>query len=275
MGCESAKTHDYPYLPLLQRLQEDASIQYPAEATVDVINGRKEYQSTNNNHQRPWDLSTDALLATLLHEFTSHVACRTHHLASGIRTVQKSVNGAGVDVAICQTDFMKQSADIFMEQVVGDDESESDTEEGEPKSGGDYKEAEESSELNEKRSNSDQADDDSTAEIARLEAEEQSAITDGMKALVLFYDPKRLKGKSRREDGDNKGEGEVMVKMCDSMIDAGEDIIGENCYYYSSAEEDMFNQRPLPFIVGSREFMESSCTCGLGEGNKHEEGGAS
>ena len=133
--------------------------------------------------------------------------------------------------------------------------------------------AEKSSDLNEQQS--DEADDDSTAEIARLEAEEQSAITDGMKALALFYDPKRPKKKCSKEDGEESGEGEVMGKMCDSMTDAEEDIIGESCYYYPSAEEDVFNQRPLPFIVGSREFMESSYTCGLGEGNKQEEGGAS
>lgn len=42
-----------------------------------------------------------------------------------------------------------------------------------------------------------------------------------------------------------------------------DDVIGENCYYYPSAEADGFNQRPLPFIVGSREFMESS-HAGLG-----------
>lgn len=276
MGGESesaGETRDYPYLPLLRRLQENASIRNHAEATVDVNNGGKDSQSENNDHQRPWDLSTDALLATLLHEFSSHVASRTHHLMSEIRTTQNSVNRVGVDVAICQTEFMKQSADIFMEQVVGDDESESDTEEEEAKSGGDNEDAEKSSDLNEQQS--DEADDDSTAEIARLEAEEQSAITDGMKALALFYDPKRPKEKCSNEGGEENGEGEVMLKMCDSMTDAEEDIIGESCYYYPSAEEDVFNQRPLPFIVGSREFMESSYTCGLGEGNKQEEGGAS
>ena len=41
-------------------------------------------------------------------------------------------------------------------------------------------------------------------------------------------------------------------------FDEDDDAIGENSYYYPSAEGDVFNQRPLPFIVGSREFMESS-----------------
>jgi len=265
---------DYPYLPLLQTLQKGVSLQDSAETTTDANEGRKESHNINN-YQQPWDLSADALLATLLHVFSSHVASRTYHLASGIRKVQKSVNCAGVDVAICQSELMKQSADIFMEQVVGDDESESDTEEEEAKIAGDNGKADELSELNEQRSSSDQVDDDSTAEIARLEAEEQSAITDGMKALVLFYDPKRPK-KSKEEEEEEEGEGEVTVKLGDTMIDAAdEDIIGENCYYYPSAEEDGFNQRPLPFIVGSREFMESNCSCGLGRSDNYgEEEGA-
>jgi len=103
----------------------------------------------------------------------------------------------------------------------------------------------------------DDIDDNSSADIARLEAEEQSAIADGMKALELFFDPKRPNQSSGDgSNGSGGGEG-------DTMIDVEEDIIGENCYYYASAEADGFNQRPLPFIVGSREFMESSCA-GLG-----------
>jgi hypothetical protein len=31
----------------------------------------------------------------------------------------------------------------------------------------------------------------------------------------------------------------------------------ESPQYYDSAEADVFNQRPLPFIIGSKDFMES------------------
>ena len=50
-------------------------------------------------------------------------------------------------------------------------------------------------------------------------------------------------------------------------------MIGDNCYYYPAAEADGFNQRPLPFIIGSREFMES-CSfpcCSVGGGGLIEE----
>lgn len=195
-------------------------------------------------------------MSTLLNEFSSHVASRTHRTAAEIRALQDSVNDAGVDVALVQTQFMKRSADIFMEQVVGedDDSDETDSEEEEEDEGDAEDGDKQTSGRNEERSD-DKDDDDSSADIARLEAEERSAIADGMKALGLFFDPKRGSG----GDG-GSGDGET-------MMDSEEDIIGENCYYYPSAEEDGFNQRPLPFIVGSREFMESS-SAGLGGENR-------
>ncbi|KAL7527723.1 hypothetical protein ACHAXR_002095 [Thalassiosira sp. AJA248-18] len=253
-GSRDSTTPNYPYLQLLEQLQSKAiQAQDPAAAVAEANEEKTEIPPKNDNNQRPWDLSADALLATLLHEFSSHVASRTHHVASDIRNLQNSVNEAGVDVAVCQTEFMKRSADIFMEQVVGDDDSESESEEDEV-ADGDEKANKSStpSKQNEEQTN-DNDDDDSSAHIARLEAEEQSAIADGMKALKLFFDPKRP---NKSSDHSGNGEGET-------MIDVEEDIIGENCYYYPSAEEDGFNQRPLPFIVGSREFAESSCA-GLG-----------
>jgi len=155
---------------------------------------------------------------------------------------------------------MKRSNEIFMEQVVGDDESESELEGDEVDDNKGIKPKGEQNNGQEDDGEDDGEDDDdiddnSSADIARLEREEQSAIADGMKALELFFDPKRP-NKSSGDGGDDGGEG-------DTMIDVEEDIIGENCYYYPSAEADGFNQRPLPFIVGSREFMESSCA-GLG-----------
>ena len=244
-------------------IQAQSSQADPASsAAVEIVE-----EKLADNQQSSWDLSADALLATLLHEFSSHIAARTHHVASDIRSLQHSVNHVGVDVAVVQTEFMKRSANIFMEQVVGDDDSETDSEEEEDD------EAEEvvdkkTGKQNDEQNNDDMDDDNSdtsSAAIARLEAEEQSAISNGMKALKLFFDPKRSSGTNDNGSGGGDNGGETTTRM----IDVEEDIIGENCYYYPSAEEDGFNQRPLPFIVGSREFMESSCA-GLG-GDKHVE----
>ena len=242
IGGDDSTAPSYPYLQILQQLQAKAA------------------QDPTADNQQLWDLSTDALLATLLHEFSRHVASRTFHVASDIRNLQNSVNEAGVDVAVCQTEWMKRSADIFMEQVVGEDESEEEEESEREESDGDEK-IDKSSKQKEEQHENDHESDDSSDDIARLEAEEKSAIEDGMKALDLFYDPRRPTNSSGGSDGSS---GERI------LLDAEEDIIGENCYHYPAAEGDVFNQRPLPFIVGSREFMESSCA-GLG-GEKQREG---
>jgi len=262
----------YPYSQILQQLQSKAiQAQDPdflSNDNEEKVESSHATTTTTTRHSQttsqPWDLSADALLATLLHEFSSHVASRSHHVASDIRQLQNSINESGVDVAICQTEFMKRSNEIFMEQVVGDEESESELEGDEVGVVGDVVDNDNKGiQRKEERTDGrdededDDIDDNSSADIARLEAEEQSAIADGMKALELFFDPKRPNQSSGDgSNGSGGGEG-------DTMIDVEEDIIGENCYYYASAEADGFNQRPLPFIVGSREFMESSCA-GLG-----------
>eukprot|EP00804_Cyclotella_cryptica_P022606 CCRYP_009477-RA/>CCRYP_009477-RA protein AED:0.45 eAED:0.45 QI:0/-1/0/1/-1/1/1/0/131 len=98
-------------------------------------------------------------------------------------------------------------------------------------------------------------DDDSAAEIARLEAEEQAAIRDGMKELSLLFDPKQSTKISENFGFDDDDDLHA--------YNGDDDVIGDSCYYYPSAKDDAFNQRPLPFIVGSQEFMESSSD-GLG-----------
>mmetsp|Transcript_5550 Transcript_5550/g.12141 ORF Transcript_5550/g.12141 Transcript_5550/m.12141 type:complete len:298 (+) Transcript_5550:41-934(+) len=257
----------YPYSRVLHELQSKAiRAQQGGGPAADDEEEKSESQHGSlrrgASSSSSWDLSADALLATLLHEFSSHVASRTYHVASEIRDLQNSVNHAGVDVAICQTEFMKRSADIFMEQVVGDDDDESESDSEEEGEEADDEKADKSAKPSEGErieQADDDASDDSSAYIARLEAEERSAIADGMRALKLFYDPKRpRRASSGGSAASGGGEEEGMVAM-----DAEGDIIGDNCYYYPSAEEDGFNQRPLPFVVGSREFMESSCA-GLG-----------
>ncbi|KAL3794194.1 hypothetical protein HJC23_012901 [Cyclotella cryptica] len=240
----------YPYIHLLQQLEskayESQSLpQHPAVAH-DTTERHTSSQPT------PWDLSHDALLATLLHEFSNHVVQRTREVSLEVRKLQSSVNKVGVDVALVQTEWMKSSRDVFMEQVVSDD-----TENEKAKKfiqGGTRNENEEL----EKDLGPD--DDDSAAEIARLEAEEQAAIRDGMKALSLFFDPKQS-----TKISENGTDDELGFDDDDDLhaFNGDDDVIGDSCYYYPSAKDDAFNQRPLPFIVGSREFMESS-SAGLG-----------
>ena len=230
----------YPYKSLLEQLESKA---------YEALSRRAEAKDTEST---PWNLSHDALLATLLHEFTNHIVQRTHEVSTEVRKLQSSVNNVGIDVASVQNEWMKCSRTVAMEQVVKEDDggssSNSDSAENTDES---------NTQTGEKDKGPGEDDDDSAAEIARLEEEEKSAIQDGMKALSLFYDSRKARQLSDATD-DELGFDE------DGFFDGDEDIIGDNCYYYPSAEGDVFNQRPLPFIVGSAEFLGSSCA-GLDE----------
>jgi len=150
----------------------------------------------------------------------------------------------------------------FLEQVVGHDEEE---DEGEGEEGEEDSDSDESETYTKPTSESEThphqkpppGDEDSAASIARLEDEEKSAILNGMVGLSLFYDPQRRP--SQRAKGGI---------AADHTVSGEEDIIGDHGYYYHCAEGDGFNERALPFIVGSREFMEScggDCSGGQGE----------
>ena len=250
----TASSPNYPcYLQILQRLQSTAlSSQDPA--LVEQNESTTATTTTTNQ----WDLSSDAQLATLLHEFTNHIVSRTHHVSHDVRELQNSVNNVGVNVALVQTEFMKRSSNIFMEQVVGDDDDESSSSsDDESDVKGEENVEETKSKLQKQEEDDDGDSDNSSADIARLELEEQSAISDGMKALNLFFDVNKRKPQhgSDSESGNNLGGGEQSTML---SMNAEEDMIGDNCYYYQAAEDDGFNQRPLPFIIGSREFMEAS-----------------
>ena len=233
---------NYPYASLLDQLESKAyqDLSRPADD-----------EATDNQSTR-WNLSHDALLATLLHEFTNHVVQRTHEVSVEVQKLQSSVNNVGVDVTCVQNEWMKCSRTVAMEHVVKEEEVGSSN----------SSESTENSEESNKKKEGD--DDDSAAEIARLEEEEKSAIQDGMKALSLFYDRRKARQSSADITEDGLGFDE------DELFDGDEDIIGDNCYYYPSAEGDVFNQRPLPFIIGSPEFMESS-SAGLGATDELDE----
>ena len=237
-------TNNYAYKKLLRNLQSipissQATTNPDDDTTADTEENTESItQSTNNT----WDLSTDAQLATLLHELTNHITGRTQHVSRDIRQLQQEVNNVGVNVALVRTQFMKRSNEIFMEQVVGDDDDEESTSSNEK---------DQNTNESTKQKNDTNIEQDDDADIARLELEEQAAINDGMKALKLFFDAKRPQQGSDSESGNNQiGESKE------------EDMIGDNCYYYAAAEGDMFNQRPLPFVIGSKEFVESLASNG-------------
>ena len=279
---EVSSSSYYPYQRMLHRLQVKAL----TNSQQHQSSCRPSSSSSSSANNGAWDLSDDATLATILNELSIHIITRTTRAAFEIRDLHQSVNAAGVNVSLVQTEFMKCTNTMFVEQiVVTDDDDDKIIDNGESKLGNNNNNnnnrdnlahGEAARRLNQNDdvgllSDDDDDDDDSSADIARLEEEEKLAISDGMKALTLFFDPKRPINDSIGDNcGNNNDGGGNNTKRVSPMImnNASEEEEEEdnNCYYYPSATEDMFNQRPLPFIIGSREFMESSCV-GLGDEN--------
>lgn len=283
MAADETKEQEkkkYPYLELLHQLQSISAAKFNTDVDDDDDENEDESDLKNNNTTKTsskeeveWDLSTDAQLATLLHEFTTHIQKRTYHVSTQIKNLQNSVNQVGVTVGLAQHDMMQMSNEICMEQVVGEDDDDDENDNGEGIHTNTH------DDTNDNNHDNDDDDDDSSADIARLEAEEKAAIQNGMKALSLFFDPKRKRSSMQQQQQDND-EGiittsdttpeETNIVINTTITDGEENVIGENCYFYPAADADVFNSRPLPFIVGSREFMESSCG-GEGEFDRIED----
>lgn len=78
---------------------------------------------------------------------------------------------------------------------------------------------------------------------AIMEKEEETSILDGIAALNLYHDTGRI-----HHDYDSE----------EFFGEEGEpEFGGSTSNHYNCATADSFNQRPLPFIVGSKAFMKS------------------
>ena len=286
----SSSSHHYPYQRMLHRLQVKAlnNSRQHQPSSCRPSSSSSSSSSSSANSSSAWDLSDDATLATILRELSIHIITRARRAAFEIRDLHQKVNAAGANASLVRTEFMKCTNTIFVEQIVTDDyDDDKIIDNGESKLGNNNNNnnnnrdilahGEAARRLNQNddvgllSDDDDDDDDDSSADIARLEEEEKMAISDGMKALTLFFDPKRPINDNIGDNCGNNNDGNGNnTKRVSPMImnNASEEEEEEdnNCYYYPSAEEDMFNQRPLPFIIGSREFMESSCV-GLGDEN--------
>jgi WASH complex subunit FAM21 len=188
---------------------------------------------SSSAHHQSWSLADDARLATFVQEFTVHIQRRVEEIADAVLDLEDKAGRAALSVELAKSAFLTLPDERFVEQVVGDlgdnshDASASDHGPESSVEGGDEQEEEER---------------DAELNMQRLEEE---AIQDGMKALSIFYDPASAVG----------GEADHYF---------GLDPVDDSACYYDSAPADQFNQRPLPFVVGSREFLEST-DAGLGD----------
>lgn len=178
-----------------------------------------------------WTLAHDAELTTVLRQFSLHARRRAGEVSEAIVRLDEKSARVKCEVLATNVDLLLRGDSQFLEnrvEAVGD---------GGVGAVGQPIPTE----------NSSAAVDEGDAEAAEseMEAEENAAIREGMKALSIFCDP-------AKSADDRFGEGFEGSDNADS------------CWYYESSPDDLFNQRPLPFLVASREFAES-CDAGLGE----------
>ena len=197
-----------------------------------------------------WTLADDARLASFVQEFTAHIQRRAESIAAAVVALENKKDRAAVKVELAKSAFLALPDQRFVQQVVVDGTGIGDDTE-EPLQQGNKGDEHE----NQARSSTTDEEQDPIQKQQHLE---DQAIKDGMKGLKLFYDPAQATGTEDHYFG----------------LDQGDD----SACYYESAPADTFNQRPLPFVVGSREFMESR-DAGLGEeygvDDDEEEGGGS
>ena len=185
---------------------------------------------------KEWTLADDARLATFVQEFTAHIQRRAESIADSVVALENKKDKAATKVELAKSAFLRLSDQRYVDQVVvdgtGDGVSCGAAEPSQQGDGGTSKEEH------------DTADISGQDAINQQQTVENQAIRDGMKASELFYDPAHATGSEDHYFG----------------LDQGDD----SAWYYESAPADTFNQRPLPYVVGSREFMEST-DAGLGE----------
>jgi WASH complex subunit FAM21 len=192
-----------------------------------------------------WTVADDARLATFVQEFTAHIQRRAESIADSVVALENKKDKAATKVELAKSAFLRLSDQRYVEQVVVDGT-------GDGVSSG---AAEPSRQDDGDKDEHDTADISGQDAINQQQTVENQAIRDGMKALELFYDPAHATGSEDHYFG----------------LDQGDD----SAWYYESAPADTFNQRPLPYVVGSREFMEST-DAGLGEecgAEEDEDGG--
>ena len=92
-----------------------------------------------------------------------------------------------------------------------------------------------------------------------MQKEENDAIQDGIKALSIFHDPSTGANNTIPIDPITAG-ADVGIGIGNNDyfgIEEEEEDDEDSFYYYESSPGDVFNQRPLPFIIGSVEFLDS------------------
>ena len=228
-----------PHVQILDELEVKARGLCGGESGIDAASDEN-ITKQQGERSEEWTLADDARLASFVQEFTAHIQRRAESIAGAIVSLENKKDRAAAKVELAKSAFLALPDQRLVQQVVVDGAG-AGTGTG---TGDDSEEPSQQGNKGDEDENQPSTTDEDQDPIQKQQQLEDQAIKDGMKGLKLFYDPAQATGTEDHYFG----------------LDQGDD----SACYYESAPADTFNQRPLPFVVGSREFMESR-DAGLGE----------
>mmetsp|Transcript_17340 Transcript_17340/g.21201 ORF Transcript_17340/g.21201 Transcript_17340/m.21201 type:complete len:239 (-) Transcript_17340:227-943(-) len=195
------------------------------------------------------DLSKDVKLCSLLQSLSHHIHDRTSHIATSLRELEQKSNTVDYEVSRTITASLYQSDHTSM--IYQASENDEKDEKGVRVPIWSENENELSNQSNhENLKNNSNLYDDEEDELGlhQMQKEEEEAVQDGIKALSIFHDHTSSNNNHCHRYDDYFGIED---------IDKDEEEDDDSFYDYESAANDIFNQRPLPFIIGSVDFLES------------------
>jgi len=203
----------------------------------------------SNEGTNQWSLVQDNQLADTLAIISNAMERRAVEVTSAICSLEKESETVSIAVSSTVNDLLIRSASQFIESRIDSDES--------------IRSVRDRIDNNTVSTGNPRGKSDGAQNRRDIE---ENAIRDGMNALTIFHDP--VRDAQRRQKHRDKKSSDIDGSEDSVSIDYEEVAASDCCYFYESCESDQFNHRPLPYVVGSKEFLESDCA-GLG-GNCNE-----
>ncbi len=215
-------------------------------------------RDVNNNSNK------DVLLCTLLQSISHHVHNRTHQLASSLSHLESKLQHVDYNVnRAILLDSLYADYQSVLVQNTDDDKKKycssvntcSTNTSSESKENNDKDIIDNEEERTDEMKNSNK----NSSGLEKMQQEEDEAIQQGFMALSIFHDhtasdaPVVATNIQHQQNNNNISN----PYFEEEDMDDDDDDDDDSFYYYESSPGDIFNQRPLPFIIGSMEFLES------------------
>ena len=227
----------------------------------------EEYQYQQQDHHNPLNLSNDVQLCTLLQSLSHHVQKRTYELSSSISKLESKLQHVDYNInRVIMLDAMQSDYQSMLFHAAADDDNHKydyhsinnnmNSDDGNQKNVSDDNEINQRDEGEKPPTKSHSNTNNNESGLDKMQKEEDDAIQDGINALSIFHDPTAEANNAIHADNAIGGAGMGTTDYFGIEEEEEEDD-EDSFYYYESSPADVFNQRPLPFIIGSVEFLDS------------------